>query len=210
MQLSILLIGGYEIDQRGLERMLQGTDARLDKYIPSGSGAIAAILGQPFNVVMLDTQVADCDPLVLLSEIRYVATLQPILLIASQENPVMLHRAAALGASGLILKSESRESMLAKLRTAVAGQSSWTREDLRRFAVSAAAHASENNQDELWSEREGNVLQCFSDGLTNKQISQKLGISYETVKEHVQHVLHKLGVFNRTQAAIWAVRRKLI
>jgi len=46
--------------------------------------------------------------------------------------------------------------------------------------------------------------------LTNREISQQLEISYETVKEHVQHILRKVGVVDRTQAAIWAVRKKLL
>ena len=47
-------------------------------------------------------------------------------------------------------------------------------------------------------------------GLTNKEIAKSLGISYETVKEHVQHILKKLSVSDRTQAAVWAVRKNLV
>jgi DNA-binding NarL/FixJ family response regulator len=47
-------------------------------------------------------------------------------------------------------------------------------------------------------------------GLTNKEIAQALHISYETVKEHVQHILRKIGVTDRTQAAVWAVRKQLV
>jgi DNA-binding NarL/FixJ family response regulator len=58
--------------------------------------------------------------------------------------------------------------------------------------------------------RENEVLQQLSNGLTNKEIAMALGISYETVKEHVQHLLRKIGVSDRTQAAVWAVRRNLV
>jgi DNA-binding NarL/FixJ family response regulator len=54
--------------------------------------------------------------------------------------------------------------------------------------------------------RESEVLRFLAQGRTNKQIAEELKISYETVKEHVQHVLRKIGVNDRTQAAIWAVR----
>ncbi len=47
-------------------------------------------------------------------------------------------------------------------------------------------------------------------GATNKQIAQAMNISYETVKEHVQHVLRKIGLTDRTQAAVWAVRNELV
>ena len=60
------------------------------------------------------------------------------------------------------------------------------------------------------TQRESEVLRQLAFGLTNKEIAQALGISYETVKEHVQHVLRKVGVSDRTQAAVWAVRKGLV
>ena len=60
------------------------------------------------------------------------------------------------------------------------------------------------------TQREGEVLRQLANGLTNKQIAEALQISYETVKEHVQHVLRKIGVTDRTQAAVWAVRKGLV
>ncbi|MGD9647391.1 MAG: response regulator transcription factor [Pirellulales bacterium] len=60
------------------------------------------------------------------------------------------------------------------------------------------------------TKRESEVLRQMALGLTNKEIAQSLKISYETVKEHVQHVLRKIGVSDRTQAAVWAVRRGLV
>ena len=59
------------------------------------------------------------------------------------------------------------------------------------------------------TQREGEVLRQLANGLTNKQIAEVLHISYETVKEHVQHILLKIGVTDRTQAAVWAVRKGL-
>jgi DNA-binding NarL/FixJ family response regulator len=60
------------------------------------------------------------------------------------------------------------------------------------------------------TQRETEVLQQVTKGLTNKQIARAMDISYETVKEHVQHVLRKIGVTDRTQAAVWAVRKELV
>ena len=60
------------------------------------------------------------------------------------------------------------------------------------------------------TKRESEVLKQLAFGLTNKEIAQTLGISYETVKEHVQHILRKIGVSDRTQAAVWAVRKDLV
>jgi DNA-binding NarL/FixJ family response regulator len=60
------------------------------------------------------------------------------------------------------------------------------------------------------TKRESEVLKQLALGLTNKEIAHSLGISYETVKEHVQHILRKIGVSDRTQAAVWAVRKNLV
>ena len=60
------------------------------------------------------------------------------------------------------------------------------------------------------TQRESEVLRQLALGLTNKEIAQALSISYETVKEHVQHILRKVGVSDRTQVAVWAVRKGLV
>jgi DNA-binding NarL/FixJ family response regulator len=67
-----------------------------------------------------------------------------------------------------------------------------------------------SDSDVQLTKREGEVLKQLALGLTNKEIAQSLGISYETVKEHVQHILQKLVVSDRTQAAVWAVRKNLL
>jgi DNA-binding NarL/FixJ family response regulator len=59
------------------------------------------------------------------------------------------------------------------------------------------------------TQREGEVLRQIAKGLKNKQIAEALHISYETVREHVQHILRKIGATDRTQAAMWAVRKEL-
>ena len=59
------------------------------------------------------------------------------------------------------------------------------------------------------TQRETEVLVHLATGLSNKEIGHSLDISYETVKEHVQHILRKVGVVDRTQAAVWAVRNEL-
>ncbi len=58
--------------------------------------------------------------------------------------------------------------------------------------------------------REAEVLKKIAIGCSNREIAQSLGISYETVKEHIQHLFRKVGAGDRTQAAIWAVRQNLV
>jgi DNA-binding NarL/FixJ family response regulator len=81
---------------------------------------------------------------------------------------------------------------------------------LRRVTGALAAPRNGSDHDVPLTKRESEVLKQLAFGLTNKEIAQSLGISYETVKEHVQHILRKVGVSDRTQAAVWAVRKNLV
>jgi DNA-binding NarL/FixJ family response regulator len=88
-----------------------------------------------------------------------------------------------------------------------AGEELWTREVLRRVSGWLSSNGDTNVR---LTKREGEVLKQLASGSTNKEIGKALDISYETVKEHVQHILNKVGVSDRTQAAVWAVRKILV
>ncbi|MCP3692832.1 MAG: response regulator transcription factor, partial [Planctomycetaceae bacterium] len=96
------------------------------------------------------------------------------------------------------------------LRKAAAGESTWKREELRRVTGALATPRLNADVEVPLTQRESEVLRYLVQGLTNKEIAQVLEISYETVKEHVQHILRKVGVSDRTQAAVWAVRNGLV
>jgi DNA-binding NarL/FixJ family response regulator len=91
-----------------------------------------------------------------------------------------------------------------------AGENIWTREEMRRVTGELTTPRLADDMEAPLTRRESEVLQHLAHGLTNKEIAQALGISYETVKEHVQHILRKVGVTDRTQAAVWAVRKGLV
>ena len=116
----------------------------------------------------------------------------------------------ALGASGYLLKGCTRDELITAIRTAASGESAWTRDELRRVTGALATPRLTADVEVPLTQRESEVLRQLAYGLTNKEIAQALHISYETVKEHVQHILRKIGVSDRTQAAVWAVRKELV
>ena len=109
--------------------------------------------------------------------------------------------------AGIIAKDATRDGLIESIQAAADGKTVWSREELRRAGSSAD---SANDIDVQLTRRERQVLTKLVDGLTNKQIAIELDISYETVKEHVQHILRKIAVTDRTQAAVWAVRHGLV
>jgi DNA-binding NarL/FixJ family response regulator len=210
MTISVLLVGGHEIDHRGLKKLLEGSEVEIVCQAQTGRMGLSLFASQAFDIALIDLGLADLDPLELVVEFRSMAPKQAVMLMALQENAVVSTRAVSLGVLGMILKTDAASTILSKIRAVANNQCTWSREELRRLAVSASAIASDSDYQVPLTQREGEVLQHLSDGRTNKQIAQSLGISYETVKEHVQHILHKIGVIDRTQAAIWAVRRRLV
>ena len=134
----------------------------------------------------------------------------PAVIFSGYDNPTFSARASAIGALGYLSKEIDQETLLAALRTAARGESCWSREEMRRLTGALATDRVENDLEAPLTKRENEVLKQLAFGLSNKEIAQALGISYETAKEHVQHILRKIGVTDRTQAAVWAVRRGLV
>ena len=115
-----------------------------------------------------------------------------------------------MGGAGYLCKGKAREHLLEAIRKAATGQDVWTRDELRRVTGALATPRLNADVEVPLTQRESEVLRQLALGLTNKEIAQALSISYETVKEHVQHMLRKVGVSERTQVAVWAVCKGLV
>jgi DNA-binding NarL/FixJ family response regulator len=131
-------------------------------------------------------------------------------IFTAYENPTYMARAVALGASGYLIKNATQAELVAAVQQVANGENLWSREELRSVSGPLTNSRSMPELDVPLTKRESEVLKQLALGLSNKEIAQALAISYETVKEHVQHVLRKLGVSDRTQAAVWAVRKGLV
>ncbi len=126
-----------------------------------------------------------------------------ILIHTLTHNPTYVGRAKAHGVWSFIEKGDSKQELLDAVAAAAAG---------KRFAgllgEMTTTLGTRNRVDDVpLTPRETQVLRHLAMGLSNKEIAQSLTVSIETVKEHVQHLLRKLGVNDRTQAAVWAVRK---
>ena len=162
------------------------------------------------DIVLLDVRLPEGDGLKILSNLKDTHPDLPVLMISTFDNATYMARSVALGASGYVLKNVDQPVLLERIRKVAAGDTVWRREELRRVSGALSTPRMPIDVEVTLTQRESEVLHQLAHGLTNKQIAEALGISYETVKEHVQHILRKIGVSDRTQAAVWAVRQGLV
>ncbi len=210
MSIKILIADDHEVVRCGLKTLLADTDVEVMAEVSTGEEAVKFALAHRPDVVLLDIRMPEGDGLTALGRIKLDRPEMPVLMLSTFDNPTYIARSVALGASGYLLKGCSREELLTAIRAAATGESVWTRDELRRVTGALATPRLAADVEVPLTQRESEVLRQLAYGLTNKEIAAALHISYETVKEHVQHILRKIGVSDRTQAAVWAVRKQLV
>jgi DNA-binding NarL/FixJ family response regulator len=209
-KIRLLIADDHEVVRSGLKSMLAGTDVKVVAEVSTGAAAVKYALENELDVVLMDIRMPDGDGLTALGRIKLDKPNLPILILSTFDNPTYIARAVALGANGYLLKGCTRDELVLGIRTAAEGENTWTREELRRVTGALATPRLAADVEVPLTQRESEVLRQLAYGLTNKEIANALHISYETVKEHVQHILRKIGVSDRTQAAVWAVRKELV
>jgi DNA-binding NarL/FixJ family response regulator len=210
MAIKLLVVDDHEVVLLGLRIATQGTEIDIIGETSSAADTLKFVSQRVPDVVLLDIRMEGGDGLNTLGRLKLDHPDLPIVIFSAYDNPTYIARAVALGAAGFVLKSATREKLLESIRKAASGESAWTREELRRVTGALAAPRLTGDIEVPLTQRESEVLRQMALGLTNKEIAKMLGISYETVKEHVQHILRKIGVTDRTQAAVWAVRKNLV
>jgi DNA-binding NarL/FixJ family response regulator len=208
--IKVLIADDHEVVRSGLKVLLANTDIEVMGEVGTGESAVKFTLEKNPDVVLMDIRMPEGDGLTALGRIKLDKPDMPILMLSTFDNPTYIARSVALGASGYLLKGCTREQLIKAIHTAASGESAWTRDELRRVTGALATPRLAADVEVPLTQRESEVLRQLAYGLTNKEIAAALHISYETVKEHVQHILRKIGVSDRTQAAVWAVRKQLV
>lgn len=210
MLVRLLVVEDQPVIRSGLETLLAGTGVTIAGTAETAVQAMEQVsLAQP-DLILLDIRLGESDGLSVLARIKADHAKLPVLIYTGYDNPAFAARAVALGAAGYVLKGTGRDELIGAIRRAATGETLWTREELRRVTSALAAPRTTYDLDVPLTRREMEVLTHIVEGHTNKRIADELSISYETVKEHVQHLLKKIGVTDRTQAAVWAIRSGIL
>jgi DNA-binding NarL/FixJ family response regulator len=208
MSVKVLVADDHEVVRRGLASLLSGSDIKVVAEAKTGEEAVKLTKKHKPDVVLLDIRMPDIDGLDALEKIRKDRPDQRVVMLSTYDNPTYVARSVALGASDYVLKGSTKNELVAAINAAASGQPAIKAGELRR--VHLAMNTREPSDDVPLTQRELQVLRHIALGLSNKEIGRSLGISVETVKEHVQNILRKIAVTDRTQAAVWAVRKNLV
>jgi two-component system, NarL family, response regulator LiaR len=208
MAIRILIADDHTVVRQGL-RMFLGSDPDLEIVGEASNGAEALEMTRRLrpDVVLMDLLMPVMDGIAATAAIRReVPDTEVVALTSVLENATVVDAVRA-GAIGYLLKDTEAHELRRSIKAAAAGQV--------QLAPGAAARllyevrAPEGSVEPL-TERETDVLRLLAQGKSNREISQLLSIGEQTVKSHVSHILEKLGVPSRTQAALYAIRIGLV
>lgn len=207
MSVRLLILDDHEVVRLGLVSLMQGTEIEVIAQASNSAEALRLAEKHRPDIVLMDVRLADEDDVFeSLDRLCQSVPGTRVIILSTYDNPTYMARAITLGASDYVLKGSSREVLMDSIRAVARGDQPARSEELQR--VTAAL--TRNGRDEIlpaMTRRETQVLRHVALGLSNKEIARSLDVSVETVKEHVANMLHKLGVTDRTQAAVWAVRQ---
>ncbi len=208
MPIRVLLADDHALVRQGIRELLSSqADFLVVGEAATGNEAVQAVMDTRPDVVLMDIHMPSGDGLWATTEIaREVPTSRVLILTVSTEDD-HLRESLRRGAAGYVLKTSPSDSLFQAIREVARGETTVPGAMASRILATMGQAPSRGAGHEAGlSTREQDVLRLLSNGATNREIAESLGISENTVKAHLKSVLRKLGVSNRVEAAGWALR----
>ncbi|MFJ6670362.1 response regulator [Actinosynnema sp. NPDC091369] len=207
MPVRVLLVDDHEVVRRGLRELLEDED---DISVVAEAGGVDEALVRAAatrpDVAVVDVRLPDGGGVDLCRRLRASADGPRCLVLTAFDDEEALVGAIMAGASGYLLKQVRGQDLVTAVREVAAGRSLLDPQTTARVLDRLRRPAEVDVLDAL-TEQERRVLDLIGEGLTNRQIAERLFLAEKTVKNYVTAVLSKLGMERRTQAAAWVARR---
>jgi DNA-binding NarL/FixJ family response regulator len=201
--IKVLIVDDHPVVRAGLTSML-GTQPQLDVIGAASTGeeAVQMIQSSQPDVLLLDLRMPGMNGIDTLDAMRKSCATARAIILTSFETDEDIYRAVQAGAHGYLLKNTSLKEMVDAISTVNSGK--------KHFPGNIASKLAERMMRTNLTAREIEILKMLAKGPTNKQIGRALGISDHTVRNHVNSILEKLEVSDRTEAATTAIQRGII
>ena len=206
--ISVLIVDDHDIVLRGLQVSLDTfSDIDVIGHAHTGTEAIARTKQLNPDVLLLDLMMPDMNGLAVIEQLQEMPSMPIVVVLTNFKEANLVQGALESGATSYLLKNVSVTELGQAIRNAVCGKTTLAPEAAK---VLINRVTQPKASDFELTAREYDVLAELTQGLSNKQISEKLFISHSTVKNHVSAIITKLGVKSRTQAATKALRLNLL
>ena len=206
--ISVLIVDDHPVVRRGLRVLLEVQDG-IEVAGEAGDGATALALAAELSpdVVLLDLKLPGMDGIAVLTELKASDSTARVLVLTSATEPASASLAVRSGAAGVVYKDVDPDALVRAIRSVHDGHLLLAPEAAGSLVRPGGGWSPAAGLDALTS-REREVLAELAKGRSNREIARALAVSEKTVKAHVSSVLAKLGVQDRTQAALVAVRHE--
>ena len=206
--ISVLIVDDHPVVRRGLRVLLEVQDG-IEVAGEAGDGAAALDLAAELapDVILLDLKLPGRDGIAVLGELKAAGSPARVLVLTSATEPASASLAVRSGASGVVYKDVDPDALVRAIRSVHDGHLLFAPEAAGSLVRPGGGWSPAAGLDALTS-REREVLAEIAKGRSNREIARALAVSEKTVKAHVSSVLAKLGVQDRTQAALVAVRHE--
>jgi DNA-binding NarL/FixJ family response regulator len=209
----LIIADDHELARAGLRSMLEGERGlELVGEATNGREAVALCRRLQPDLAMLDVRMPEMDGLAATRAIKHECPKTSVLIVTTHEHQDYLLAALKAGAAGYMLKDTTRHELLTAIWQVLRGESILNGELAARALQRLASETGhyDGPPPERLTPREHEVLRLIAKGQTNREIAVHLSLSVGTVKIHVEHIIGKLGVSDRTQAAVRAVESGLL
>jgi len=202
----IMIVDDHEVVRMGMRAAIEPeADLAVVGEASNGAEALAKVTVLAPQVILMDVRMEKMDGIETCREIKNRYPDVHILMLTSYTDEDAVIASILAGASGYLLKHLSRAELLRSIRRAAVGQTLIDADATKR----AMERMIQMPGSEL-TEREREVLALIARGYTNKQIAEALTVTEKTARNHVSHILEKLGLSRRSEAAVYAVEHKLV
>jgi len=205
-----MLVDDHEVVRLGMRAAFEAEpDITVVGEANNGAEAVAKIAVLDPQVVLMDVRMEKMNGIEACREIKNRYPEVCVLIITSYTDNEAIMASVMAGASGYLLKNVSRAELLRAIRLVASGQSLLDAEQAQQVKKRMATGTLQAPGEDL-TVREREVLALVARGYTNKQIAEALNVTEKTARNHVSHILEKLSLSRRSEAAAYAVEHKLV
>ncbi|MCK0471672.1 response regulator transcription factor [Halalkalibacter sp. APA_J-10(15)] len=209
--IKVLLAEDQVMVRQGLKAMVE-TDEEISVKGEADNGKEAVCLCEKhfFDVAILDIRMPEMDGIAAAKIIRSRFPHIKILMLTTFDDNELVVEALKLGASGYMLKNGDTQSLIRSIKSAMNGGLSLEDKVAAKVMPTLLQSQEEETVDPTLTPRERAILTCIGEGLNNKEVAERLGLSVGTVKNQTSHIFDKLQLRDRTQLAIYAIKHRLV